>query len=432
VCGQRENSEGQRVGHPPYDGNGMRVQKAVGSASTVFVWSGSRDVAEYDNGAAPGSPSREFIWADALPGSGLVASITAGAPPTTNYFHSDHLSTRVITNSSGTDIGEQGHFPFGESWYTQNSANGEWVFTSYQRDAESGLDYALARYYDSTAARFCSADPVGGQPGDPQSWNRYSYVRNDPANLTDPSGQSFFGFLGQIFKFLFNFFTGGAFWTPPMLGTPPIIEDDPTSDTSALLGSINHPVDPSQFVINDFTLASDPGADSFDWAPFVGPCSKALFGVDLLSFTPASGSTYVNYPSTARNGTFTGAMAGTYQGFYMPLGPDPSVFTVTDDVSMTTQTLTRNYIAAGHDVLPGFKISGYTNALDPLTTYTGWNQSQAAVVGSQLWELGNSLADMTRRQIPNSWNTAYGSKNTEPGHVFTDCIYSSILSSLHF
>ena len=53
----------------------------------------------------------------------------------------------------------------------------------------------MARYYDSTAARFCSADPVGGEMDDPQTWDRYSYVRNDPINLTDPNGESWLNWL---------------------------------------------------------------------------------------------------------------------------------------------------------------------------------------------------------------------------------------------
>ncbi|MGB6844204.1 MAG: hypothetical protein WBE09_04865, partial [Candidatus Acidiferrales bacterium] len=47
------------------DGNGVRVKKAVqGGTTTVYVYSGSTDIAEYDNGAAVTSPSREFIYAD--------------------------------------------------------------------------------------------------------------------------------------------------------------------------------------------------------------------------------------------------------------------------------------------------------------------------------------------------------------------------------
>jgi len=69
------------------------------------------------------------------------------------------------------------------------------VFTSYQRDSETGLDYALARYYDSRIGTFCSADPLAGSPDDPQSWNRYPYGRNDPIMMTDPNGKFAFLFI---------------------------------------------------------------------------------------------------------------------------------------------------------------------------------------------------------------------------------------------
>jgi len=71
-------------------------------------FSGSQDIAEYNNGAAPSSPSSEFIYSDSLPGSGLLASIVAG---TTTYFHSDHLGWRVSTNTGGQVVGQQGTFP---------------------------------------------------------------------------------------------------------------------------------------------------------------------------------------------------------------------------------------------------------------------------------------------------------------------------------
>ena len=63
------------------------------------------------------------------------------------------------------------------------------MFTTYENDSEAGLDYALARYCDPRTAGFCSADPVEGSPSDPQSWNRHAYERNDPVNITDPSGK---------------------------------------------------------------------------------------------------------------------------------------------------------------------------------------------------------------------------------------------------
>jgi hypothetical protein len=56
----------------------------------------------------------------------------------------------------------------------------------------------MARYYDSRTGTFCSADPLAGSPGDPQSWNRYPYGRNDPIDITDPSGKHWWNWLIDI------------------------------------------------------------------------------------------------------------------------------------------------------------------------------------------------------------------------------------------
>ena len=183
-----------------YDDHGDRVEKVIsGGTSTVYIFSGDKVIAEYDNGAVPSSPSREYIYSAGGPNSSLgpqlVAKIEAGA---TQYYQQDHLSTRLTTDSSGNLLGQQGHFPFGETWY-QSGTTTKWAFTSYERDQDSGnnsgLDYASARFYNSRVAGFCSADPVEGSTDDPQSWNRYAYVENDPVNLDDPSGKSFWNWL---------------------------------------------------------------------------------------------------------------------------------------------------------------------------------------------------------------------------------------------
>src|SRR6266404_3014746 len=64
--------------------------------------------------------------------------------------------------------------------------------TGKERDAESGLDDFDARYYASTLGRFMRPDEplVDQQAGNPQSWNLYSYVRNNPLINTDPSGNA--------------------------------------------------------------------------------------------------------------------------------------------------------------------------------------------------------------------------------------------------
>lgn len=110
----------------------------------------------------------------------------------TRYFHTDQLSTRVVTDATGSVIGQQGHYPFGELWYPiSGNPTTNWQFTSYQRDTESLNDYAMARSYVNRLARFSSPDPVGlnaASLSDPQTLNAYAYVRNSPQSWTDPFG----------------------------------------------------------------------------------------------------------------------------------------------------------------------------------------------------------------------------------------------------
>lgn len=65
-------------------------------------------------------------------------------------------------------------------------------FTGKERDAESGLDYFGARYMSAAQGRFTSPDApfVDQFAGDPQSWNLYGYVRNNPLSFNDPSGNA--------------------------------------------------------------------------------------------------------------------------------------------------------------------------------------------------------------------------------------------------
>jgi RHS repeat-associated protein len=163
-----------------YDAKSLRVKKVAGRTTTVYIFSGTKVVAEYENGAAPNAPTRECIYS----GGALLAKIEGGA---TTYYHTDQLSIRMATDSSGNVVGQQGHYPFGEAWY-QNNTTTKWLFTSYERDAESGNDYAVFRYNVNRLGRFASPDPLGGSPSDPQSLDRYAYVLNDPVNLVDPLG----------------------------------------------------------------------------------------------------------------------------------------------------------------------------------------------------------------------------------------------------
>jgi RHS repeat-associated protein len=174
---------GSSSGTYTYDGNGLRIQRVSvisgTTTTTVYVFSGSKVIAEYVNGALPSAPTREYIYA----GAALLAKIDSSG---TKYYHQDHLSNRLVTDSSGNASEQMGHFPFGESWY--NATSDKLLFTSYERDSESGNDYAMARFYVNRLARFSSPDPLAGSTASPQSLNRYSYVLNAPTSLVDPAG----------------------------------------------------------------------------------------------------------------------------------------------------------------------------------------------------------------------------------------------------
>lgn len=83
---------------------------------------------------------------------------------------------------------EMTYFPYGDEKGTV-TANDRVKFATYVRDSESNLDYAVNRYYSAPMARFLSPDPsVGAARRNPQSWNRYTYVLNDPVNFNDALG----------------------------------------------------------------------------------------------------------------------------------------------------------------------------------------------------------------------------------------------------
>ncbi|MBI4129973.1 RHS repeat-associated core domain-containing protein [Candidatus Roizmanbacteria bacterium] len=113
-------------------------------------------------------------------------------PDTTKvFYHTDHLnSTSVLTNENGSLVEETAYYPYGA--IRSGGTNSKYLFTGQEKDAETGLYYYGARYYDSHIQRFAQPDPLLPDPYDPQQLNRYAYVRNNPLKYTDPSGNFIF------------------------------------------------------------------------------------------------------------------------------------------------------------------------------------------------------------------------------------------------
>jgi len=176
--GRQVNVDSGATATSAYDSNNWRVKKVAGGVTTHYVWEGSQVIAEY-NGST-GALISEYI----LVGSRMLARDQGGM---LRYYHPDQLSTRMITDSMGVVIGTEDHLPFGEDAGTTGETE-KHRFTTYDRDSESGADYAVNRQYLFATGRFNRPDVFSGSIGAPQSLNRYSYVTNDPMNSADPSG----------------------------------------------------------------------------------------------------------------------------------------------------------------------------------------------------------------------------------------------------
>jgi RHS repeat-associated protein len=184
-----------------YDAGGNRVAK--GSITTLncnISSNGFTLTNQYLVGAngeqvteLSGTPTWQHsnVWAG--------ASLTATYDPKGLHLHvKDPLGTRrVQLNAQGAVEGTCQNLPFGDALTCTPTALStaddatEHHFTSKEYDAESGNDYFLARYYGSSMGRFLSPDPSGlyyADQGNPQSFNLYAYVLNNPLKFIDPTG----------------------------------------------------------------------------------------------------------------------------------------------------------------------------------------------------------------------------------------------------
>jgi len=122
-----------------------------------------------------------------LPGNATAVYTSAGPD---HYRHSDWLgSARLTSSPSRTVLSSVGYAPFGETYAQSGTADAS--FTGQNQDTTSGDYDFLYREYTSSQGRWPSPDPAGQaavDPTNPQSWNRYAYVLNNPLANADPLG----------------------------------------------------------------------------------------------------------------------------------------------------------------------------------------------------------------------------------------------------
>lgn len=138
-------------------------------------------------------PTAAASWLAAEGASSPILLLEGGSVVTVEYSHLDALgSVRAVTDAVGVVLRRHDFLPFGEEWQPAAPPGDTRLFTGKERDLETGLDYFGARYYAATTGRFTTVDPLmtlADSTEEPQKWNRYAYVRNNPLRYVDPDGR---------------------------------------------------------------------------------------------------------------------------------------------------------------------------------------------------------------------------------------------------
>jgi RHS repeat-associated protein len=162
-----------------YDGDGQRVKKSSGT----LYWRGASGsvVAETDTS---GNTLNEYIFF----GARIARRDSSG---NVYYYFGNHLGSAAITNATGALCYDADFYPIGGELDFTNTCSQSYKFAGMERDSETGEYHTQYRQYASNLGRWLTPDPSGMAAvslANPQTWNMYAYVTNNPITLTDALG----------------------------------------------------------------------------------------------------------------------------------------------------------------------------------------------------------------------------------------------------
>ncbi|MFH2047745.1 MAG: RHS repeat-associated core domain-containing protein, partial [Pseudomonadota bacterium] len=167
------------LGQYTYNGLGQRIIKVASGVTTVFHYDFDGNIIGESD--ASSVFSKEYLYR----GSNMLVLVDVGSGAL-YYYGNDQLGTpQILTDSTNTVVWEAVYKPYGEADVNPNSTVvNNFRFPGQYYDAETGLHYNYFRYYDPGTGRYLRADPIGLAGG----INLFSYVENNPLNLTDSKG----------------------------------------------------------------------------------------------------------------------------------------------------------------------------------------------------------------------------------------------------
>ncbi|MCU6433688.1 polymorphic toxin type 28 domain-containing protein [Undibacterium sp. Jales W-56] len=182
--------EHQRVRQDRNDGSsliyaGAQEIDTKGGTTIKTYWPGGIGV-EIDK---PGASNSELYWhhKDRL-GSPIALSGSDGS-----------LSEKLAYDAWGRRRTLDGSAPLDNSTSHLDNKG----YTGHEMLDQVDLVHMNGRIYDPITARFLSGDPLIQDPINGQNYNRYSYVLNNPTNLTDPTGFETVEIIGhRLFDFV--------------------------------------------------------------------------------------------------------------------------------------------------------------------------------------------------------------------------------------
>lgn len=161
-----------------YDANGQRVAVKTYDAWKFFIYDASgKLVSEYGGVLAVDEGGVKYAFTDWQGSTRAVISNTG------------LIQARQDFTAFGEEVGANvGLRTTAQGYGANNNLNQKYALT--ERDQASGLDHTGWRKLENRSGRWTSPDPYSGSfsLNNPQSFNRYTYVGNDPVNLVDPTG----------------------------------------------------------------------------------------------------------------------------------------------------------------------------------------------------------------------------------------------------